>query len=141
QTKIVSHFPGERSMNFVTNPSSRLSVAICLIFAAATASVLAQKSSPKTQPKVPAPPAGAVSSGQPWLQWGGPNRNFKVAASGLRENWENGAPKQLWSRALGEGHSAILNDNGRLYTMYSRGDREVIISLDAASGKTLWEFG
>src|SRR5262249_36835768 len=110
-------------------------------FAAATASVLAQKNPSKTQPRSSTRPDVAASSGQSWLQWGGPNRNFKVATSGLREKWDNGAPKQLWSRALGEGHSAILNDNGRLYTMYSSGDRETIISLDASSGRTLWEFG
>jgi outer membrane protein assembly factor BamB len=74
------------------------------------------------------------------LQWGGPNRDFKIAAQGIRESWPSGAPKQLWSRSLGEGHSAILVDGGRLYTMYSSGKREVVISLDATTGRTLWEF-
>jgi len=67
-------------------------------------------------------------------------RNFKVAAHGIKENWGAGGPKRLWSRPLGEGHSAILAEQGRLYTMYSSGNREVIISLDAATGKTIWQF-
>ena len=128
-------------MSLEMNRSSRILVAVYLIFAGTTATVIGQKGPAKTQSRLPAQPARTVSSAQPWLQWGGPNRNFKVAASGLKESWENGAPKQLWSRALGDGHSAILYENGKLYTMYSSGDREVIISLDAASGRTLWEFG
>ena len=35
-----------------------------------------------------------------------------------RSTWPAGGPKKLWTRALGEGHSAILAEGGRLYTMY-----------------------
>src|SRR5205807_349554 len=76
-----------------------------------------------------------------WPQWGGPQRNFVVEAKGLAETWPAGGPKQLWSRVLGEGHSSIVVDQGRLYTMYSRGEQEFVIALDAASGKTVWEKG
>jgi hypothetical protein len=60
-----------------------------------------------------------------------------------------GGPKKLWSRALGEGHSAILVEDGRIYTMYRplgllsavrRSPEEVVAAIDAASGKTIWEF-
>jgi outer membrane protein assembly factor BamB len=75
-----------------------------------------------------------------WLQWGGANRNFKSDAKGLASAWPEKGPKQLWSRALGDGHSAILVEGNRLYTMYSKGDQEVAIALDAATGKTIWEY-
>lgn len=116
--------------------------AICLTLAVIAASVAAQKRRTKTQPKPPAQTTTASSTSPPpvWLQWGGPNRDFKVAAQGIKDNWPGGAPKQLWSRPLGEGHSAILVENGKLYTMYSSGNREVVTSLDATTGKTLWEF-
>ncbi|MGH9848087.1 MAG: PQQ-binding-like beta-propeller repeat protein [Blastocatellia bacterium] len=115
-----------------------LTISIGLCAAITTVTGLAQKGTSKAPSK---PPAKTTVAGPAWLQWGGPNRNFRIAATGLRESWENGAPNQLWNRALGEGHSSILHENGRLYTMYSNGDREAIIALDAATGRTLWEFG
>ena len=92
----------------------------------------------------------AQSSSSAWRQWGGPNRNFIVDAKGLAEKWPAGGPRVIWSRPLGTGHSAILADEGRLYTMYRIGNgrsakqgpfdaEESVIALDAASGKTLWE--
>ncbi len=89
------------------------------------------------------PPGGA------WRQWGGPNRNFIVEATGLAETWPETGPPVLWSRMLGTGHSAILFDEGRLYTMYRVGNgrakqgpweaEELVIALDAETGKTIWE--
>jgi len=92
-------------------------------------------------------------SGGAWRQWGGPDRNFITDSTGLAETWPEGGPPALWSRPLGTGHSAILVDDGRLYTMYRVGNgrsgggrgqgpwdaEEVVVSLDAASGRTLWE--
>jgi outer membrane protein assembly factor BamB len=111
-------------------------LATCVVFAIIAASVAAQRGRAGAQPNAQL----ATRPSPSWLQWGGPNRDFKAAAQGIKESWPSGAPKRLWSRPLGEGHSAILVEEGRLYTMYSSGDREVIISLDAATGKTIWEF-
>ena len=91
----------------------------------------------------------ASLSAQSWTQWGGPTRDFMVASTGLANTWPAGGPKRLWTRALGEGHSAILAEGGRLYTMYRplgllaavrRSQEEVVTALDAASGKTIWEY-
>jgi outer membrane protein assembly factor BamB len=91
--------------------------------------------------------ASVYAAGE-WTQFGGPRRNFTSDAKGLATSWPAAGPKQLWTRALGEGHSSILVDGPRLYTMYRplglmsmirRSQEEVIISLDAATGKTLWE--
>jgi outer membrane protein assembly factor BamB len=90
------------------------------------------------------PPGGSA-----WRQWGGPNRDFKVEASGLADAWPEGGPRTIWSRPLGVGHSAILAEDGRLFTMYRVGNgrnkggpwdaEESVIALDAATGRTLWE--
>jgi outer membrane protein assembly factor BamB len=48
--------------------------------------------------------------------------------------------KQLWKRALGEGYSGIAADGTSLYTMYRSGSDEVATALDAATGKTRWEY-
>ena len=104
----------------------------CLILAAGAAAQ-------KRPPAKPQPAAAAAPSAPEWPQWGGPNRNFKPPADGLADSWPEAGPRQLWSRVLGEGHSSILVDRGRLYTMYSSGDREAVIAVDAATGKTVWE--
>ena len=84
-----------------------------------------------------------------WLQWGGPNRNFIVNSAGLADTWPESGPPGIWSRPLGTGHSAILVDDGRLFTMYRAGNgrakqgpwdaEEAVVAMDAATGKTLWE--
>ena len=76
---------------------------------------------------------------QNWQQWGGPNGNFKVATKGLADKWPDGGPKHLWKRPLGEGYSSILYKDGMLFTLYGEDSSEVIISLDAQTGRTNWE--
>jgi outer membrane protein assembly factor BamB len=75
-----------------------------------------------------------------WTQWGGPNRNFQVNTKGLVAKWPETGPKQIWTRPLGEGHSAILVEGKTLYTMYSQAEQEFVIALDSDSGKTIWEY-
>ncbi len=53
-----------------------------------------------------------------WTQWGGPTRDFMAPSTGLASVWPDTGPRRLWTRPLGEGHSAILFENGRLYTQY-----------------------
>jgi outer membrane protein assembly factor BamB len=74
-----------------------------------------------------------------WPQWGGPDRNFAVPARALAENWPSDGPKRLWQRPLGDGLSGIVTDGAMLYTMYRDGANDVVVALEAASGKTKWE--
>ena len=105
--------------------------------------------------------AGAAGTAQPqapsagWPQWGGPNRDFKAASAGLSAAWPSSGPREVWSRPLGDGYSAIAESGGTLYTLYrpakgfvqaivekvwpSGSSPEVVVALDAASGRTLWE--
>lgn len=75
-----------------------------------------------------------------WAQWGGPRRDFTTTSKGLAATWPATGPKQLWTRPLGAGHSAILASGNTLYTMYSVGDQEIVIALAADTGKTIWEY-
>ena len=86
----------------------------------------------------PAPPPVAAAPPS-WPQWGGPHRNFSVPAAGLAESWPEGGPRKLWSRELGDGFSGVAAADGRLFTLLRRGDDEVAVALEAASGKTIWE--
>ena len=74
-----------------------------------------------------------------WPQWGGPDRNFRIAAASLPRTWGADGPTTLWRRPLGEGYSAVLADGGLLFTMYRQDDNEVVIALDAATGSTRWQ--
>src|SRR6266513_2285593 len=80
-----------------------------------------------------------AANGGEWTQWGGPHRNFVSDATGLASSWPSGGPKKLWTRALGEGHSSILAEGSRVYTMYRpvglmsyvrRAQEEAVIALD-----------
>ena len=76
-----------------------------------------------------------------WLQWGGPERDFKVDTSQLADSWPDDGPKRLWHRKLGDGFSAILYDEGVLYTQYrpTKLNRyEYVIALDAVTGERVW---
>jgi outer membrane protein assembly factor BamB len=94
------------------------------------------------------PIAMLVSSGSPtraqadrggWPQWGGPTRNFQVESARIARAWPEAGPRQRWRRSLGEGYSSILVDGDTLVTMFRRGDAEVIVALDAATGGLRWE--
>jgi outer membrane protein assembly factor BamB len=89
-----------------------------------------------------------LAGAEDWPQWGGPRRDFMVDTPGLASSWPASGPKQLWKRELGEGYSAVIAEGDRLYTMYrekaklwqiGKEDQEVVVALEAATGKTLWE--
>ena len=92
--------------------------------------------------------AGTSAPDESWLQWGGPQRNFVLSSPPLASTWPSSGPRKLWERGLGEGHSSVLVDGNRLYTMYRhagllsmlwRTQSETIAAMDAGTGKTLWE--
>ena len=82
----------------------------------------------------------AFAAASDWPQWGGPNRNFRLVTSPSVSTWLASGPKELWSRMLGDGYSSFVTSGGAVYTMYRKGSQDVVIALDAASGKTLWEI-
>ncbi len=84
--------------------------------------------------------ATAEPKSDSWPQWGGPDRDFVAESGSLATSWPDSGPPELWQRDLGEdGYSGIVVDSGRLYTMYRRGDDEVVVAINADDGKTVWE--
>ncbi|HJN45126.1 MAG: PQQ-like beta-propeller repeat protein [Vicinamibacterales bacterium] len=91
-------------------------------------------------------PSDYATAGE-WRQFGGPTRDFQVEAPSLANAWPEGGPTRLWSRPLGPGHSSVIVDDGRLYTMFRpqvEGARwaseETVIALDAATGEMVWDY-
>ncbi len=117
---------------------SAMPLLLCLLALVATAQparqVVSKSAAAKESAKAKTP------AGEDWPLWGGKNRDFLVSAAGLADSWPASGPKKLWSRALGDGYSAIAEENGILYTAFRRGSKDVITALDAAAGKTLWEY-
>ncbi len=62
-----------------------------------------------------------------------------VDSKGLANQWPEGGPKKLWSRELGDGYSTVVADGERLFTQYRIGEDELVIAMDAQTGKTVWE--
>jgi len=74
-----------------------------------------------------------------WTQWGGPTRDFKVAPAPLAATWPASGPKVLWKREFGDGYASFVSDGKTLYTTYRNGEKTIILALDTATGKTVWD--
>lgn len=75
-----------------------------------------------------------------WPQWRGANRDGISQEAGILTRWTDGSPQILWRVPLGEGFSGISVVDGRAYTMFSDGDDEFIVCLDASNGQEIWRF-
>lgn len=77
--------------------------------------------------------------GGDWPQWRGPDRADVSRETGLLKAWPEGGPKRVWMyKEAGKGYSGFAVVADEVYTMGTRADQEVVIKLDAKSGKELW---
>ena len=85
---------------------------------------------------------GAIltASATEWPQWRGPNRDGVSSEVGLLKEWGPNGPKMLWKVSLGEGFSGISVSQGRVYTMFSTGNDEFVVCLNATDGQEIWRF-
>ena len=74
-----------------------------------------------------------------WPQWRGPDRNDVSKETGLLKAWPEGGPKRVWMfENAGQGYSGPAMAGGKLFTIGTRDNREVLLALDAATGKERW---
>jgi outer membrane protein assembly factor BamB len=74
-----------------------------------------------------------------WPQWRGPDRDGVSKESGLLKSWPAEGPKRLWLfENAGTGYSAPAIVAGKLFTMGTRDSSEIVLALDANTGKELW---
>ena len=120
-------------------------------------SAVAASPSPTAQPAVPSetttapgevaaagdanakPGTPAVAAAE-WPQWRGPNRDGLAAGVAPPSVW----PKELkqgWRVTVGIGHSSPVVTGGVVYQFARQGEEEVLLALDAATGKELWRAG
>src|SRR3954465_1449344 len=87
----------------------------------------------------PARPGAGASSPTDWPQWRGPNRDDVSKETGLLKSWPEGGPKRVWLYEQGgSGYSGPAIAGGKLFTLGTRDNSEVLLALDANTGKELW---
>jgi outer membrane protein assembly factor BamB len=82
--------------------------------------------------------SSSVSSAQDWPQWRGINRDSKVTGFKAPATWP-AELKQEWKVIVGFGDATPVLSGNKIYLNTRQGDQEVILCLDAATGKELWK--
>ena len=68
----------------------------------------------------------------------GPSRNATVTGLTLADDWEAQPPQRLWRRPVGAGNSGFVVAAGVAVTQEQRGEQEMVVAYDLASGEPLW---
>ena len=76
---------------------------------------------------------------QDWPQFLGPQRNGISLETGLIDAFPATGPEELWRVPGGVGMSGLAISRGRLLTLVQKDGEQKLISLDATTGKTIWE--
>ena len=80
-----------------------------------------------------------TASALDWPRWRGPDRTDLSKEAGLLKQWPAEGPKQVWIfKNAGKGYSGPSIVGGKMFTLGTRDDREILLALDAATGKELW---
>ena len=72
-----------------------------------------------------------------WPQWRGTNRDGVTRDFAAPSTWP-ATLKESWKVTVGEGHSSPVTSEGRIYVLARQGEEEVVLCLEAATGKQLW---
>jgi outer membrane protein assembly factor BamB len=73
-----------------------------------------------------------------WPQWRGPDRSHVSKETGLLKSWPEGGPKRVWLyENAGAGYSGPAIVNGKFYILGTRDAGEILLVLDANTGKEL----
>lgn len=73
-----------------------------------------------------------------WPQWRGADRSGISAETGLLKKWPAAGPKRVWLYdKAGAGYSAPAIVGGKFYTLGTRDGNEILLVLDANTGKEL----
>jgi outer membrane protein assembly factor BamB len=84
--------------------------------------------------------AGTSARAEDWPCWRGPRRDGINRETGLLTKWPARGPRQLWRAELSGGFSSIVVADGRLFTQTKHKNQEVVVCLDATTGKDLWRY-
>lgn len=83
----------------------------------------------------------AVSDGD-WPEYRGPDRGGAMPDALIRTDWEQAPPKLVWGpQPIGPGWSSFAIVGDLLFTQEQRGEEELVVCYEAATGKQRWAHG
>jgi outer membrane protein assembly factor BamB len=75
-----------------------------------------------------------------WPQYLGPSRNGIYAGPALADSWGANGPKAVWRKQVGQGFAGPAVVGNRVILFHRVGNEEVLESLDAATGNSMWRY-
>lgn len=82
---------------------------------------------------------GTLAVAEDWPQFRGAEQAGIGREEGLLASWAEDQPTVVWRQPIGTGYSAVTVVGDRLFTMDADEHQEHVLSLDVATGKTLWK--
>ncbi|MBL8826177.1 MAG: PQQ-like beta-propeller repeat protein [Planctomycetaceae bacterium] len=73
-----------------------------------------------------------------WPAYLGPDRNGVSRETNLSTDWRAQPPKLVYRVPLGAGFSSLCVVGDRVFTQTARGDRELVVAHEAATGREVW---
>lgn len=73
-----------------------------------------------------------------WTGFRGADRLGVIRGVTIPTDWKAAPPKLVWKRQVGPAWSSIVIVGDRLFTQEQRGEQEVVICYDAATGEPVW---
>lgn len=80
----------------------------------------------------------ATAAAADWPEFLGPQRDNTSPEKGLLAKWPEGGLPIVWQRDIGTGYGAPSIRDGMAVLHHRMKDQEVVVAMDAATGKTLW---
>ena len=80
----------------------------------------------------------ATGHGADWPRWRGPNGDGISKETGWNPKALEGGAKVKWQANVGDGYSAVAIRDGKLYTMGNTNGQDVVLCLEAGTGKEVW---
>jgi outer membrane protein assembly factor BamB len=81
--------------------------------------------------------SASISLKADWPQWRGPNRDGMVKDAVIPATWPK-ALKEEWKTPVGLGHASPVESNGKIFVFTRQAEDEVLLCLDAVTGKEVW---
>jgi len=75
-----------------------------------------------------------------WPQYLGPSRNGIYEGPALADTWGANGPKVVWRKQVGQGFAGPAVVGNRVILFHRVGNEEVVESLDAATGNSMWRY-
>jgi outer membrane protein assembly factor BamB len=84
--------------------------------------------------------ATTLLADEDWPQILGPTRDGVYAGPPLAAGWPATGPRVVWKKTVGPGFSGPIVTNGRVILFHRIGTHEVVESMSADTGTTVWRY-